>query len=146
MVNYLYDSGKTLITKIKESIIPEDMLAIWYLGQEGFLLKANGKYVLTDPYLSDYVDRNCSTEKVVWKRNYPTPVQPALLSFVNYILCSHVHNDHTDPDTLTAICGKNKSVKIIAPAPIAETIISYGIDKSVVIPARAFVQILLDAV
>ena len=115
-----------------------------FLGQEGFLLKANDKYVLTDPYLSDYVDRNCNTENVVWKRNYPSPVQPALLSFANYILCSHAHNDHADPDTLTAIYGMNKNVKIIVPVPIVKTIISNGIDKSSVIPARAFEPILLD--
>lgn len=121
MINYLYDSGNSLIRKIKESVIPGDMLAIWYLGQEGFLLKANDKYVLTDPYLSDYVDRNCNTENVVWKRNDPSPVQPALLSFANYILCSHAHNDHADSDTLTAIYGMNKNVKIIVPAPIVKT-------------------------
>ena len=42
--------------------------ALFYLGQEGFLIKYQDSYYLIDPYLSDYVDRNCCTATVTWVR------------------------------------------------------------------------------
>ncbi len=79
--------------------------SIFYLGQESILIKAAGKYLLFDPYLDDYVDRNFSTESVVWKRNYPSPIDPSELDFIDYVFCSHAHGDHTDPETLSAIAA-----------------------------------------
>ena len=56
--------------------LTENQAAIFYLGQEGILLKYHEQYLLIDPYLSDYVDRNCSTETLKWVRRYPAPIDP----------------------------------------------------------------------
>lgn len=87
--------------------------AIFYLGQETILIKTAGRYIIFDPYLDDYVDRNFSTETVVWKRNYPSPIAPAELDFIDYVFCSHAHGDHTDPETLTAIAAASPNAKFI---------------------------------
>ena len=58
-------------------------IALFYLGQEGFLIKYNDKYLLIDGYLSDYVDRHCCSENVKWHRRYPAPILP--LPIVNTV-------------------------------------------------------------
>lgn len=110
--------------------------AIWYLGQEGILLKSCGHFLAVDPYLSDYVDRNCS-QAIPWKRAYAPPIAPEALDFLDVVLCTHVHADHADPDTLPVIARANPNTKFIVPAPELDTIASYGIDREQLIPACA---------
>lgn len=111
--------------------------ALFYLGQEGFLIKYQEHYLLIDPYLSDYVDRNCCNEAVKWQRKYPTPISAEQLDFIDYILCSHEHFDHADPETLHTLAQKNPNAKFIIPAPIKDTILSYGIAPKQIIEAVA---------
>ena len=118
-------------------------IALFYLGQEGFLVKYENTYLLIDPYLTDYVDRNCCTDSVQWIRKYPSPIDPSQLDFVDYVLCTHSHFDHADPDTLRAIYSNNTKVRFIAPAPMTNTLISYGISSERIIPAYADTEIMI---
>lgn len=137
-------SGKNdLADKIKGCRLLDEQTGIWYLGQEGFLFKNKNKYLAIDPYLSDYVDRNCC-EFVKWSRLYPPPISGDELSFVNVVLCTHSHYDHADPVTLKEMFEANKELKIVAPAPCLDTVAEYGIDKENIIPAKAFESIEVD--
>ena len=120
--------------------------AIFYLGQESILIKNNGRYLLFDGYLSDYVDRNCCSELVKWVRRYPAPVSAEELDFVDIVFCSHSHYDHADPDTLSAIARVNKKAKYVVPAPIADTVAGYGVPRESIIPAYADSPIALDGI
>ncbi|MBE6574048.1 MAG: MBL fold metallo-hydrolase [Ruminococcaceae bacterium] len=117
---------------LKEQILNTQLLdsqaALWYLGQESMLVKCMGKYLLFDPYLSDYVDRVCSSEEILWKRRYPVPIDPAELDFVDYVFLSHDHEDHCDPDTLTPIAANNKKAKYFCPPNAKGTLNRCGID------------------
>lgn len=117
--------------------LSDGQIALFYLGQEGFLIKYQETYYLIDPYLSDYVDRNCSTDQMKWIRRYDAPIRPEELDFVDYVFCTHGHFDHADPDTLGALAAHNKKAKFIVPEPIRETIQSYGVDEGAIIGARA---------
>jgi len=122
----------------------QGQMAFFYLGQEGFLLKHKDTYLLIDPYLSDYVDRNCCTDNVKWVRRYPAPIAAEAFDFVDYVLCTHAHYDHADPYTLSAIARVNPKVKFIVPEPIRDTIMSYGISADSVIGAIADEALPLD--
>ena len=117
--------------------LTDHQVALFYLGQEGFLYKYQDTYVLIDPYLSDYVDQNCCTETVKWVRRYPTPISADEFDFVDYVLCTHAHFDHSDPYTLSKLVKINSKAKFIAPKPIKETILSYGIPEERFIGAFA---------
>ncbi len=129
-----------LINEILSKKIASKTVCGWYLGQEGFLIKYKNKYVVIDPYLSDYVDKNCS-QLVKWKRLYPAPISGKDLDFVDYVVCTHSHYDHADPITLNEIAKANKKAKFIVPAPIVKTIESYGIESDRIIKAYADVKL-----
>ena len=132
------------MSELAENIVKcelgEKQTAVWYLGQEGFLLKNRGKYAVVDPYLSDYVDKNCC-QYVKWVRKYPAPIGGGELDFIDTVICTHPHYDHTDPWTLTAIAAVNTKAVFIVPAPSADTAASYGIDRKRIIAARADMKI-----
>lgn len=103
--NHQWVIDMSLKNKILNANPGHGQIAIFYLGQETVLIKHDGRYLLFDPYLSDYVDRNSCTDSVIWKRNYPAPIAPEELDFIDYVFCSHDHGDHTDPVSLSAIAA-----------------------------------------
>lgn len=112
-------------------------IGLFYLGQEGFLIKYGNTHLLIDPYLSDFVDRRNSTPEAKWQRRYPAPVSAESLDFVDYVFCTHGHNDHSDPDTLSVLAKCNAKAKFIAPAPVRKKLISCGIAPERIIDAIA---------
>ncbi len=123
-------------TYILETKLTPDQIGFYYLGQTGYLLKYRDKYIIIDGYLSDYVDQNCCTERVKWVRNYPPPIRPEDLDFVDYVFCTHAHYDHADPDTLASLARANKKAKFFVPAPIKDTVSSYGIEPERIVPLQ----------
>ena len=121
--------------------LTDEQAAVFYLGQEGILLKYRNQTLVIDPYLTDYVDRNCATEAVPWKRLYPAPLCPEGLSFTNFVLCTHPHFDHADPDTLSRLAAASTGVRFIAPAPMRDSMLSYGIPRDRLTEAIADVPI-----
>ncbi len=113
--------------KILNTRLYPGQIALFYLGQMGFLLKYSDRYILIDGYLSDYVDRNCCTNTLRWKRNYPAPIKPEALSFVDYVFCTHAHPDHADPDTLSVLAQINSKAIFLVPKPIRERIAAFGL-------------------
>lgn len=128
MEKYLYNYGMALIDQIKATKVPDDAIAIWYLGQESMLLKKGSTTVLVDPYLTDYVDRLEGSEKGFWVRKYPSPVKPELMDFVDYVLCTHDHGDHMDPDTLRGIASAGSKTRFVVPQPSLALLLSLGIN------------------
>lgn len=126
---------------IKQEILnsrpAQKQAAIFYLGQETILIKAENKYLLFDPYLDDYVDRHASANSVVWKRSYPSPIDPSELNFIDYVFCSHAHGDHTDPETLSAIADASPNAVFIGSRPVCEVYRSCSIPDSRILRVHA---------
>ena len=120
---------------IQATILTDNQVALFYLGQEGFLFKYKQTHILIDPYLSDYVDRNCCTDNVKWVRNYPAPIEAKELDFIDYVLCTHTHYDHTDPATLKILADVNPNATFIVPNFAVDLVASYGISHSNIIGA-----------
>ena len=122
-----------LKSKILGTDLTPGQIALFYLGQVGFLIKFRNRYVLIDPYLTDYVDRNCCSELVKWVRRYPSPISPDELDFIDYVFCTHAHYDHADPDTLRSVAERSPQARFYVSSPIRGTIAGYGIDASRII-------------
>ena len=115
--------------------LSQNQIGLFYLGQVGFIIKHNEKYILIDGYLSDYVDKNCCSENVKWIRNYPAPISASELDFVDYVFCTHAHFDHADPWTLSEIARVNKKAKFIVSLAIKDVIRKYGIADDISVTA-----------
>lgn len=107
---------------------------ITYLGQCGFLIEMGGARIVTDPYLSDYVDKHHDDADMVWRRNYAPPCSLIDLN-PDVVLLSHAHSDHMDPWTLEPYRAAGGNCTVVAPAPECERLRRMGFAR--VIEARA---------
>ena len=95
--------------------IKDGEIGVFFLGQAGFVLKTpDGKTVAVDPYLSD-----CCNRYFGFKRLMPYILEPGELNF-DYLVCSHAHYDHFDPDSVPALLASGKTKFIGARDTLAE--------------------------
>jgi len=93
------------MAKVREFEVPKDSMAIWWLGQNGFLFKSpEGTTVGVDLYLTD----SCAALPVAinLKRQIPVLIEPEDL-VVDLFACTHNHQDHTDPETIARLRNKD---------------------------------------
>ena len=85
-------------------------MKITWLGQAGLLFETDGKKILVDPYLSDFV-------KTVEPANYRrVPVDERFLQLKpDVIVITHDHLDHLDKETLKYYLTDDTSALVLAP-------------------------------
>lgn len=103
-----------LMERIRAYRVPPRSVAVWWLGQNGFLFKTpEGTVVSTDLYLTD------SCEGLVpgfdLRRRVPVLIEPEEL-MVDAFACTHNHQDHTDPETVRRLAHKD-TMAFVGPAP-----------------------------
>ena len=76
---------------------------IWWLGQSGFLIGFDDRYLVVDPYLSDSLTAKYAGTSTPHVRMTRRVVAPERLTFVDVVLSTHGHTDHLDEETLRAI-------------------------------------------
>ena len=108
---------------------------IKYIGQCGFIISSEGLRIVTDPHLSYRLENTHYCAETPWKRLY---APPCTLSEIDpdYIIISHAHDDHLDPDTVKEYILSGKKAFFIAPAPICCILEELGVDPDKIIPAR----------
>lgn len=101
--------------EIKGATVNAGELGVFFLGQAGFVFKtSNGKLFCIDPYLSD-----CCNRYFGFKRLMPYILSPYELKF-DYLLISHAHYDHFDPDSVPLLMANGKTRLIGAKDVAAE--------------------------
>jgi L-ascorbate 6-phosphate lactonase len=95
------------------------MIKITYIGQMCYLIESEGIRIVTDPYLSDSVDRENS------RRKYP-PLSTLEGLRPDIIAISHKHGDHLDKKTLEPYYKSQGKSATLVPAPLADIIRSIG--------------------
>ena len=103
------------VTAARADLAP-DRLALWWLGQSGFLLSHAGKCLLFDPYLSDSLTAKYADTDKPHVRLSTRVVDPAWLDFVQVVTSSHNHTDHLDAETLRPILAAAPAAKFVLAA------------------------------
>ena len=103
-----------------------------WLGQSGVRLNANGIVLYVDPYLSDSVENVHGPE---YRRQRPIPMAPAEVDDADYVLITHEHLDHCDPETLPAIAVASPECSFLAPRELRKTLLGFGIGEERILPA-----------
>lgn len=90
-------------------------LAIWWLGQSGFLVAHGGHRLLFDPYLSDSLTRKYSGSDKPHVRMTARAIAPEALTGIDVVTSTHNHTDHLDAETLLPLLSANPDVVIVVP-------------------------------
>lgn len=117
-----YKNGTELLTEISESRLPEDLVALWYIGQMGMVMKWGQTVIYMDPVLGDLKGEDGKT-----RRNYLPPFSGKEAK-ADYIFCSHDHLDHIHPETIKDMAMANPNLKVAVPAPLSDRIRSLGVE------------------
>ena len=82
-----------------------------WLGHASFLLRLDGRTILTDPYLSAYAS---PLPPLGPKRFAPPGLPVERLPPIDLLLLSHSHYDHLDLPTIEALAAKER-VEVVVP-------------------------------
>jgi L-ascorbate 6-phosphate lactonase len=118
--------------EIRESAVPRDAVAFWFLGQNGFVFKTHeGTVVGTDLYLSNSCT-NIAPPGMDLSRKVPVLISPEELD-VDVFVCTHNHQDHTDPETIERLRHKD-TMQFVGPHPSCEVFARLGVESGRIVP------------
>ena len=87
-----------LIKEINNTDVKSGSLNIWWLGQEGYVIKSPDLVIYIDPYLSTYAERITLGKPNEHVRMMKSPILPEDVTNADLVLCTHDHADHIDPE------------------------------------------------
>jgi len=126
-------ANRSLAQRIDALPVPAGSLALWALGQSGFVIKGGDTVVYIDPYLSSYVDEAGYAPPGTFPRQFPPPLLPEEASNAHWVFCTHEHGDHTDPKTLGPLAQVAPHGRFIGPADSREILCTLGISEDRII-------------
>lgn len=113
-----------LVEKWNHYEVKEGELALFWLGQAGFLIKnSKGETLAVDPYLSDAVERICGLKRLMMPVLEPGELNP------DYLLISHHDEDHLDMDIIPALMKRNPETKLFCSDTSYNMCLQAGIDE-----------------
>ncbi len=112
-------------------------LTVTALGQSGFVFDFGGTRIVIDPYLTDSLARHSEA----LRRQIPVVREPGELTDVDWVLLTHNHGDHTDPDTLIPLAAASPGARLIAPYDSRESLASLGVAWSAVVPPLEWLEL-----
>jgi len=110
-----FQKNEKLLEDIKAHGKDPTHVHLWWLGQSGFLLAWNEKYVLLDPYLSDSLTDKYKKSDKPHTRISEKVIDPETLDFIDIVTSSHNHTDHLDAGTLIPLITVNKDISMVIP-------------------------------
>jgi L-ascorbate metabolism protein UlaG (beta-lactamase superfamily) len=145
---YRKDEMVLFVEKLREPLAlsltkPREGVALYWLGQAGFALTWRNFRWLIDPYLSDSLARKYAGKEFSHVRMMPCPIGPEAFPPLHFVLCTHRHGDHMDPDTLPQIARHHPHCRFVVPAAEVDYAGSLGLPKNRLIGAQADHEITL---
>jgi L-ascorbate 6-phosphate lactonase len=118
-----------LMRNIRHFPVPDDALAIWFLGQNGFIVKASGSPLIgIDLYLTNSCSSAFPDRPYRLDRQLPIFIEPEDLD-VDVFITTHSHQDHADPETISRI-RKNPGTRFLGPFDSIRVYEQCGVDAS----------------
>jgi L-ascorbate metabolism protein UlaG (beta-lactamase superfamily) len=118
-----------LIREIDNTVMKAGSLNIWWIGQEGYIIKSRDLIIYIDPYLSTYAEQITRGKANEHVRMMPPPMQPEEVTHADIVLCTHDHIDHIDPVGIPVIASASEETKFIVPECARQTLLDFNIDE-----------------
>jgi L-ascorbate metabolism protein UlaG (beta-lactamase superfamily) len=125
-----------LIQEINETGVDRDALAIWWTGQNGYIIKTSDLTIYIDPYLSNYAERITAGKPNEHVRITESPIPPEEVSNADLVICTHDHADHIDPDGIPLIAKASKNAHFITPECARSTLLEFDISNDRIFTLR----------
>jgi L-ascorbate 6-phosphate lactonase len=123
-----------------EIALENQQAALFFLGQAGYALRACGKTVVIDPYLTDSVGKVAPD----FPRAVPVPVTPDSFRADIYIV-THDHLDHLDPETIAAYRYRPES-SFVAPRLAAKKLAQLEVPEANILRVDSGESVAIDGV
>jgi L-ascorbate 6-phosphate lactonase len=104
------------LERLRSVRTPEGAVALAWLGQAGFIVRAGTATALVDPFLAPYDGRE-----------YESSLAPEHADGVDVVLCTHEHVDHFDAESAPAIAKASPGAVFVVPTPIVDMVTEAGI-------------------
>ena len=119
--------GAELLAEIDATRPAAGALAVWWLGQSGFLIKSRWGTVVVDPYLSEHLTQKYAGTDRPHVRMTRAPMRGGELAGIDLVLASHKHSDHLDPGTIPGLLASSVRSRLVLPAALLEHAVGLGI-------------------
>lgn len=107
-------SSADYMNRIRSFAVPPNSLAIWFMGQNGFILKdADGLLIGIDLYLSNSCAATFAHLTFRLDRQLPVFIEPEDLE-LDVFITTHSHDDHADPETIRRI-PRTRRTRFVGP-------------------------------
>lgn len=121
-------SGAALLDEIAGTRPRPGAVAVWWIGQSGFLVKSTSGLMAIDPYLSESLTAKYADTDRPHIRMTDAPFRGGDLRGVDVVLASHRHSDHLDPGTAPAILEGSPGARLVVPWAIVAHAEGLGIE------------------
>lgn len=97
------------------------MIKVQYINHASFLISYRNTNIIIDPFLSG---------KFFWMNDFETQLTKPKIKFneipkIDAILCTHIHGDHFDIETILKFIERDKPL-LIAPSSVVNFLINYA--------------------
>ncbi len=117
-----------LTNEIDKTHVEPGGLRIWWIGQDGFVIKSAAMVIYIDPYLSTYAERVTKGRPDEHVRIKPAPMRPEDVTHADIVFCTHDHADHIDPESIPVIAANSPRALFVVPECALDTMQGFGID------------------
>ena len=136
-------SGTQLLEEIKNTS-PGKGVAIWWLGQSGFVIKSNMAIVYIDIYLSEQLTEKYKDSPNPHIRMTRAPFRGTDIFDADLVISTHRHSDHMDRPTVTGLLDNCPDAKFIFPTAHKDYVSLWGDYENRLIPAVVDEEIILE--
>ncbi|HET6386699.1 MAG TPA: MBL fold metallo-hydrolase [Armatimonadota bacterium] len=102
----VFQDHERLLSDIENTDPPYGQGAFWWLGQHSFIVKAGGTVFYIDPFFAPWPSRQT-----------PPLLTPDEGKLADFVLVTHGHGDHLDPESLRGIAQASPNAVFVCPRP-----------------------------
>ena len=103
------------------------------LGQSGCMLRLADVVLYVDPYLSNSVQELDAPDLA---RLTPIPFPPESVTNADWVLLTHEHIDHCDPQTIPKLAVASPQARFLAPQAVVDILRQWGISEKRIVRAE----------
>ncbi|MHB8510089.1 MAG: MBL fold metallo-hydrolase [Candidatus Dormibacteria bacterium] len=107
-----------LLDRITSAKVPAGTVAMWWVGQEGWIIRGGGLTLAIDPFLSDFGH---------FGRAYLPPLDPRSITSLDLLLGTHNHADHIDPISFPQLLDASPQALGVVPAAVIDEVVAFDV-------------------